>query len=208
MKKILLIAMTLVAVRAPLFADMCSDIRTYYSNEISRLVQETQMALSLTTDPAERTAIQQNSDMRKVELEAQMSAALDGAGCGGDSSTPPPSPDPTPAPNPEPDPTPAPDPGSGDSGGDDNGTTCAELKQTVKDHIADMKRNGESRSAQMHYLNSMKQQLKDCGIKHRRCDYKPNDKARECDRKERERCERESRRHEGHHGKKEKNCRS
>src|SRR5262245_57900436 len=86
MRKVLvLIATTLLS--GSVWADVCSDLSTQYGNLINFLQQQTQAAISQTTDPLEQQAIQEVFDMQKTSLEAELAASLAAANC---TSTPPP----------------------------------------------------------------------------------------------------------------------
>jgi hypothetical protein len=70
-------------------ADICTDISSAYTNKMTTLKHDTDVALSLTTDPLEIAAIQQSYQMQLDKLKLEMETALTSAGC-----TPPPPPDP------------------------------------------------------------------------------------------------------------------
>ncbi|MBV9080484.1 MAG: hypothetical protein JO102_05120 [Elusimicrobia bacterium] len=129
MKK-LFIAATLASLACgPVAADVCTDLSTQYASLILRLEQDTALALTQTTDPAEQQAIRASFDAQKTALQAEEASALSSAGCGTTTTNPPPTgggTTPTPTPTP---PTTGDTGGSGSTGGS---RTCDELMQEVR----------------------------------------------------------------------------
>jgi len=154
------------------WADVCSDLKTQYSSLILRLQQETNAALSQTTDPAEQTAIRESYQAQLAALEAERDATLAASGCTSTTdpgtTTPPPT-------------TGGTDPGTGGTdpgtGGTDPGTgvggtpgdggngsqTCTDLMNQVR---ADAKTIAatKGRGAAAQYVRSKKPEIESvCG---------------------------------------------
>lgn len=110
MKRIGKILVSLMALTSPAFADLCSDLTNNYAQRMMQLQNDTNAALSQTTDPAEQAAIRQSFQMQVAQLEAEKEAALTSAGCNTPTPPPPPPTDPgTPPTDPG---TPPTDPGT------------------------------------------------------------------------------------------------
>lgn len=101
MKKLTKLLISMVPLASPAYADLCGDLTQNYVQRMTQLQNDTNAALSQTTDPAEQTAIRQSFQMQLAMLQAEKEAALTSAGC----NTPPPPPPPTDPTNPPTDPT-------------------------------------------------------------------------------------------------------
>ncbi len=155
------------------WADVCSDLTTQYGILLTRLQQDTQGALSVTTDPAEQDAIRASFEAQKASLIAERDSALASSNCLNNTPpaptpTPSPTPSPTPEPNPGPDPvtgpgdggvTPPTDPGSDPTTGPGNDQACKDLMDQVKTE-AQAKAASGGRKAAVAYIRSRRAELK------------------------------------------------
>lgn len=80
-KTIVWVATTLLC--GSVWADVCTDLTAQYTGLISFLDQQTQAAISQTTDPAEQQALLESYQMQKTALESELSASLAAANCTG-----------------------------------------------------------------------------------------------------------------------------
>ncbi len=97
MNRICKILISMVPLASPAFADLCGDLTNNYTQRMQQLQNDTNAALSQTTDPAEQSAIRQSFQLQLAQLNAEKDAALTSAGC--NTPTPPPPPPPTPDPS-------------------------------------------------------------------------------------------------------------
>ncbi|OGR84316.1 MAG: hypothetical protein A2901_03150 [Elusimicrobia bacterium RIFCSPLOWO2_01_FULL_54_10] len=109
MKKIFLTVISTLSLATFVYADICSDLTDSYNRLMTQLSNDTNLALSMTTDPAEMAAIRQSYEIQLSMLQAQKESSLISAGC---TSNVPPVTDPTEPPTTDPttDPTDPTDP--------------------------------------------------------------------------------------------------